>query len=370
MSLSFDILRPEDLLSVTVQAVNLKLDTSLPAQPRLVRQHPGQAAYLVFVFAPQAIAEQAYFETAAVPQPGFNPPPSNPPLPPPQSLPTDPDALSMPGGAAVRMAGSSRLVFRLPATLHAVAYSIAGLLDWSQLEPVLPLAATVMPGASGRPGEPAPPIAAPGPLETALELPYRLIISPNLMPGGAAPGWVHSSGPVRHAARAELWHTRLGRRTGSGGGATEASAAAPVPLRPVWSPDFEATGPLPDPPPDASPRWAMSARDRDQIVILSAGFSGYTLTDPDGTHQYVPAPLDADRLFLSALGGWLTSRGAWPYPVSYTYPVPGSQRLAGAVVHPEERPRAVADTLDRGTGPDRMGSHRHPGPRSLCTDRL
>lgn len=69
-------------------------------------------------------------------------------------------------------------------------------------------------------------------------------------------------------------------------------------------------------------RSSTSASDRDQIVILSAGFSGYTLTTPDLVeHPYVPTPVNAERLFLSALGGWLTSRGSWAYPVTFHYPL-------------------------------------------------
>jgi hypothetical protein len=316
MQLTLTIVRPDDLLVLSVQAVNLRLDTSQPNPPRLVRDTPGGAAYLVYVFPPQSIAEQAFFETASVKQPGYNPPPAMPPLPGPPALPGGPDTLLPPGSVASLTAGQSRLVFRLPSSLAEVEYSIAGLLDWSQLEPVLPAAAGVLPGASGGPSGP-PPIAAPGSLETSLELPYRLMMSPNVMPGGVLPGWEHAAAPVLHAGRAELWHTRLGqlRRAGAKIQFTEASEASPVPLRAVWSPDFVANGPLP--PQDTTFRTAMVASDRDQIVILTSGFSGYTLTGTTGAQPYVPVPVDASRVFLSALGGWLTSRGAWLYPVSY-----------------------------------------------------
>jgi hypothetical protein len=326
MPVNLEVLRPDDLLAIGVQTVNLKLDSSQPGQPRLVREKPGEPAYLIFTFPSQSIAEQAFFETASVQQPGFNPPQVTPPLSPPPTLPPCPDSLPLPGAAAAVMAGTSRLAFQLPASLEAIDYTIAGLLDWSPLEPVLPAAARVLPGATSAPGEQPPAIAAPAELETALELPYRLIGSPNVTPGGGIPAWTHASGLVVRAGRAELWHTRLGRQHRAGGQATitEASQTSPVPIRAVWSPDFVADGPLPSPPPpptgSASLRVAMSDSDRDQIVILSAGFSGYTWTDPhDVAHPYVPAPADASQLFLSSLGGWLTARGAWPYPVSYTY---------------------------------------------------
>jgi hypothetical protein len=312
--LTLSILRPDDLLVLSVRAVNLRLDTSAPDRPRLARDAPGEAAYLVYVFPPQSIAEQAFFETAAVTQqPSFNTPPG-PPQPP-----TTADPLVAPGGVAAWVAGTSRLVFRLPSGLTEIEYSIAGLLDWAQLELVLPAAAQVLPGAaSGQSGP--PPIAAPGSLETSLELPYRLMMSPNLMPGDVQPGWEHAAAPVLHAGRAELWHTRLGRLERSGGQLqfTEASPASPVPMRAVWSPDFVADGPLPpDDPTHPYPRTAMAASDRDQIVILTSGFSGYTLTKTTGPQPYLPVPVNASRVFLSSLGGWLTSRGAWADPVSY-----------------------------------------------------
>src|SRR6478672_3867347 len=95
MPLWVDILRPEDLLALSVQAVNLRLDTSAPGRPRLVRDVPGEAAYLVYVFPPQSIAEQAFFATAKISQqPSFNTPPG-PPAPP-----TTGDPLSAPGSVA------------------------------------------------------------------------------------------------------------------------------------------------------------------------------------------------------------------------------------------------------------------------------
>ena len=132
----------------------------------------------------------------------------------------------------------------------------------------------------------------------------------------------------------------------------EASADNPLPVRVVWSPDFVADGPLPDRSTDNVPfRSSTSASDRDQIVILSAGFSGYTLTTPDHVeHTYVPKPVNAERLFLSALGGWLTSRGSWLLPVTYRFvpihrPITGdrpaaAERRRARRLWPSRRPRA------------------------------
>ena len=319
MAVNFDILRPEDLLAITVAGINLRLDAPAHGTPRLVREKPG-AAYLIFQFPPQAIFEQASFELTQVQSPSFNPPQANPPVPPQPPPPVQSENPPPAGGTGARMTGPSRLVFRWPDELAAVDYDVASLLDWSRFEPVLPPAASILPGGTTAPGMPGPPpISEPGALDTALELPYRLIISPNVMHGGVVPAWSHASQPVTHAGRAELWHTRLGQARGApgtGGRVTEASSASPVPFRAVWSPDFLSAGVLPGHDEDDVPftHGAMSERDRAQIVILSSGFNAYTLAP---STPYVPQTAEAQALFLSALGGWLTSRGAWPYPVSY-----------------------------------------------------
>jgi hypothetical protein len=286
MDLTIHVLRPDDLVALTVEATNLRLDTSDPANPQLVRRSQAQPALLVYRFSPQSVSEQAYFQTAVVTPPPFNPPPSNPALPPPPPLPSGSETPQPPGDTQARMSGESRLVFRLPAHRTGIPYSIAGLLDWAGLEPVLPPAAEVPPGDRHVPGGAPPVIAEPGQLQTALELPYRLVLAPNAS-AHALPAWLHSATPVDHAGRTELWHTRLGSAAGQPGGAlaepVEASAEHPLPVRAVWSPDYVANGPLPDHATDDVPfRSATSARDRDQIVILSAGFSGFTVTDTGG----------------------------------------------------------------------------------------
>jgi hypothetical protein len=333
MAVNFDILRPDDLLALQVEGINLKIEVPHPGSPRLVRERPGESAYLVFQFAPQSIAEEASFELSQVQPPTFNPPQANPQVPPQPTPPGTSESPPAVGATGVRMAGPSRLVFRWPDQLDAVDYDIAGLLNWSQFELVLPKAANVLPGAVAASGKSGPAIGEPAALETALELPRRLIISPNLMPGGDLPAWTHASQPVVNAGRAELWHTRLGRVHGTGGAFTEASSLAPVPFRAVWSPDFIAAGALPGHDGDNEPfEAAMSARDRAQIVILSSCFDGYTLTGANGTTKpYVPVPANAQSLFLSALGGWLLSRGAWSYPVTYNAP-PGAVELTGTTL--------------------------------------
>ena len=66
-----------------------------------------------------------------------------------------------------------------------------------------------------------PPLDEPKITETAIEMPYRLIISPNQY--GA---WAHASTPISSPAeRTELWHTRLGRRPSAAEPIDETAAA-------------------------------------------------------------------------------------------------------------------------------------------------
>lgn len=293
-TLVFDALRPDDLLFVQFEARNLRLDVSDAADPRLVVADTSKRAYLAVHFPPQSIFERAYFETAANI--------SNPPGPP---LPGTGETPDPPGSVPRRIAGTSRLVFRLPSSLHELPFRLDALLDWSSFE--LMLSPTAL-GTSA-----PPPLAAPTALETALELPYRLVVAP----ATRKVGWVHARDPITHAGRTELWHTRLARQTASGKPRLEeASSTHTLPLRAIWSPDFVDHAPLAGTDPF---RGAMSATDREQIVILTSGTQGYYVpTVGGGATPWVPEPVQASRLYLSSLGGWLASEGRWPSPPSYT----------------------------------------------------
>ncbi len=318
MALTIDVLRPDDLLTLTIEAQNLRLDATNPKQPMLVVDDPSSPAYLIITFPPQSIAEKAYFEVGN-PQPPFNNPPSGTP-----PLGSSNDPLDPAGQTPSRMSGPSRLVFRLPKSVTKIPYQLQSLLNWSNLTLVISTVAE---------GQPSPlPITEPGPLETALELPYRLILSPG---NGAA--WVNSLAPVTYAGRTELWHTRLAKviKVTANKKVTtsfqEASSQKPLGLRAIWSPDFEDHQALPSHSLDDSPFLTLSpltSRDRAQIVILTSGTDGYyTLLSGNLPGPWKPTPIEASRLFLSALGGWLTSRGNWwPLPVyevpRFKFPIP------------------------------------------------
>lgn len=137
---------------------------------------------------------------------------------------------------------------------------------------------------------------------TAIELPWRLRLSPT-----ANGRFVSRPHPFAVNGRTELWHMRLVRKASAkAGGATESTRDPPT-TRAIWSPDWPEALSLDQPDIDQPFASGMSRRARAEIVARSAD---YTLTKADGG-AYVPSPLTTRRLELSALGGSLDLEGVW-----------------------------------------------------------
>ncbi len=141
----------------------------------------------------------------------------------------------------------------------------------------------------------------PRPDETAIEAPYRLIVSPSVL-GGFAHVVEPQAAPT-DPDRVELWHSRLGvRREDADGVVTIDERADPQRIiRAVWARDKEG-----DQPPAF--RMSLDGLDRTMLVRQSA--------DPSIT---VPQPVSAERLALSSLGAWLDLQGRWdikPYALA------------------------------------------------------
>ncbi|MGI8809944.1 MAG: hypothetical protein ACR2KK_19295 [Acidimicrobiales bacterium] len=173
------------------------------------------------------------------------------------------------GQVVARPASPSRIVVEPPGT--DVEYTLEALLR-------------LFLGAAQRTGPPTSfPVDDPAfwamPGVTSLELPAGLVLSPEV-----DCRWAHADKPFRptlpaappdqaRATRTELWHTRLAPDTQ--GAKMRARAVSHTP------------GELPGP---------LSADHRRGLVMRGRGAS---------------APLEVDRLMLSALGGWLGVRGEW-----------------------------------------------------------
>ena len=136
--------------------------------------------------------------------------------------------------------------------------------------------------------------------ETAIEAPYRLIISPSVL-GGFAHALAPESAPT-DPDRVELWHSRLGiRREDADGIVTVDERADPQRIvRAVWARDKEGQEPTQAPDPPEPFRMSLDGFDRVMLVRQSA--------DPQIT---VPQPVSAERLALSSLGAWLDLQGRW-----------------------------------------------------------
>jgi hypothetical protein len=314
-----EIVRPDDLLCLRVDATNLRLDLDDPAEPALIIDDAEQPAYLIVTFPPQTIVEEAFFESSTLtPPPGDKPKKDT-------AAPIVSPAL---GKARARIGGTSRLVLRVPSGKR-IPYTTEGLLDWRDLElsvsPIADMPDTPTPQQVGAVPGIKPPVAT----ETAIELPYRLVLSPS-----HAMAWVHARGLKTNGGHTELWHTRLAHRD-EAGHIVPISRLNPASLRAIWSPDydpdrFEASDPPVIGEPDKDWNWppgvlaAMTPSDRHEIVVLTSAFHGYIkgFTDdqpPSVDYStFVPTPIHAEQLILSGLGGWLKSRGQWSPPMPWT----------------------------------------------------
>jgi hypothetical protein len=291
------VLRPDDFLALSFEFSNLCLKYK-HGEGVLQRIDLNKPGILIARFPPQSIAEQAFLEGANSA--------SSEPL-------TEAPVES-------RLSGGSRLAFEVA---NEIPFTLSGLLGWKVLKPSL---SSLAQPAGGKPGptEPQLPEAPPLPTQTAIELPYRLYLSPN-----SFSFWEHrdqeneskvasktpqdtaltkgddcSLGTRRH----ELWHARLGSKD-----------SKQQNVRAIWSWDYD-PDPTKRPPMDNKPfRMSMARPDRHEIVHLSADFkliNGGASPSPCSPYAsaYDPVPIQVSRLMLSSLGGWLDSRGAWPIP--------------------------------------------------------
>jgi hypothetical protein len=149
---------------------------------------------------------------------------------------------------------------------------------------------------------------------TALELPYRLILSPT-----PASRWHHPTKAVTRNGRTELWHTRLTSTT------KDVGPDGPTRVRALWSDDYKAPEPdLSNPnktvlDPQAVQRandnlpfrMSLDPLDRLMLVALMSGFDLRTKQD----RTYHPLTADSRRLQLSSLGALLEVEGQWDPPL-------------------------------------------------------
>ena len=319
------LLRTEDLLSFDLEFVNLSLVSAKRSRNifqiifgskrarrfYLAKKDNNADALLIAHFPPQHIAEESFFEATEHGDKVYPPP--------------------------VRsiLAGPTRLVFQVPKTVEQIAYDVPALLDWAKYSLRVP------PVAMPRDESTDAVIGEPSPSETSIELPYRLILSPN-----RHAAWIHSNSPVgreqilqgpgdqpetkQRVVWTELWHTRLGVRLGD----SEPNEFNDYykTVRAVWLRDQGGPNPKPDEclparkPPEFSKEpeadecersgneflRSMTAQDRNEIVQLTSNFRDLKTGPADAKVKYDPLPIEIEKLFLTSLGGTITSHVSWP----------------------------------------------------------
>lgn len=273
--------RRDDFLFLQVDGYNVVIKGQ-----RLFRTGRGTPT-IVVTHLPQHLTEQAFLD------------PAKPPKWPGPTTPGKSDAL---------LAYPSRLAFTFPSGVNFIPLTLASLLDWSQLDPSLTPVGRVeesvraqdVPRSNGRHGRPRvlrgspPSLRAPKATETAIELPWHLVISPT-----SSGKWSHPVGVIERAGWTELWRTRLAARAA-------VAAADGGSIRAVWNYDTLSNG---KPtlskgtiPSDSHDPFltSLSSSDRYEIVRATSDFSV-------GGRADIPA----SKLWLSARSGFLDSDGHW-----------------------------------------------------------
>jgi hypothetical protein len=270
------VLRVDDLIDLRIEAPNCKLRPK-KAPTNIVA---GADALLILHFPPQHIAESVLDAVKEhVPENGD------------VSTATEPADLP---ATVHRAAAPSRLVFEVPKGTQ-IPFTVEGVLAAaSTLVLKVSPNATPAPGPDGPPKPTGPAPKPPAADETAIEAPYRLIVSPSEL--GAfqhplLPAVTAEDGGKR--TRVELWHSRLTVRPDKDGTVDDTQRI----VRAVWTPDKEDPNATTDP-------WGLTSltpKDRNAIVEQTSG----------RTASAAATPLTVKDFALSTLGAWVDWTGSW-----------------------------------------------------------
>lgn len=329
--LSVTLLRPYDLLSLELRYYNFTLTGN-------TLQKKGNPAYVVVVFQPQSLSEQAWKEEQ-------------------NSI----ESPTVPG--KILIGGESRLVFSIPATISSIPLDVKELLAWEKYDLAVNERAKQPAGKVLIKTVPNPkiekiqnkinkaarikkiltargitkdekeilnrvlvaeennsradailrarenivalakdPVGPLTELETSLEVPMRLYLSPT-----SIAGWSHISklnpdtGIIKETNRLfELWHTRMGTKTKNGTVDESPLTIKQRIVRAMWADDAnkDYTAPVIAKNDNFLGLTSMSNKDRHRIVHESSNYQ---------IPGFVPQPIKAYKLFLTTLGAWLDS---------------------------------------------------------------
>jgi hypothetical protein len=230
---SYLLVRPEDHLILGCDLVGCTL---APAPGPVSATATGPGAQLVVTFPPQHVAEELQEVTAT----------------------------TAPASGVWRavLAGPSRIAVSLPEAA-SFPLTISGVLAALGQYPVIS-------NASG----------------TAIEAPWRVVMTPLPAPGGAALHALHSAQPLDLGGVTGMWHTTIGPPPTSSGGQDPPPAGPALQLTPA---DREAAA-------ASDPPFTISLVQEDRVRLVTEAAQQPALAGPLG---------------LSALGAWLRAWGSW-----------------------------------------------------------
>lgn len=243
-TVAFWFRRADDQIELRFTFLNARFASAAQRPYALHKADSSKPLLARIEFPPQHLLERAFFEDA-----GNTDPPTEPPV-------------------QAQLSRPSRLVFEAPVREDGrFPLTERNLLNWTTWRPLL--VPEVRPTAA---------IAPPNDLQTSIELPSRIVLSP-----GVSDRWAAAGHPVMVEDRSELWHARL----------VAASADASPTVRAVWSDDFGHGGG------EDCYRTPMSPDDRNDLVLISHA------------EEAKPEPIEPKMLALTSLGGWLELDKSW-----------------------------------------------------------
>ncbi|MDO9042423.1 MAG: hypothetical protein Q7U64_08795 [Desulfocapsaceae bacterium] len=260
-------LRPHDLLFLLFRFLNLRLKTKGDVA-RLVKQGTAPPR-MVVVFPPQSIGEQSFLEKENT---------------------ANNEKVTVP--ATSRLSGQSRLVFDME---NGVPFNLESLLDWTDTNNAL-IGPHLAPTAGATVASTVS-ICKPDGDETAIEAPFRLVISPD------ENGVWNRERKEDLRPNVELWHKRLNK-----------SGDEFPKIRAIWThdPSFDPNAAAKEPKPidpNAPDPYDPNDYEPFKLASLSCNDRGYIVTN-----SVRDEAVTARRLMLSSLGAWLDLHKIWDNP--------------------------------------------------------
>ena len=301
--------RAADMIDITLRFRNVAISQPKPGTRLLTKANSGIPAYMIAEFGPQHVAEEALFMEGESVDPGAGIDAATGEI-----GPTDPSVRAPYGTGNLfaspptfqyhralplraRFASPSRLVFELDTSRgRAIPFTVSGLLDWTNRSFIPSLVNVADLGQTYVAGIPMP-LVAPTSVQTAIEFPYGLVLSPT-----STGDWFSRGEPFNGGTtRTEVWSASLAENE-------RGPRFTGEPMRAVWTTEGDyPLHPAPIQPPTASanPGFLTLPTQHDKWQLVRK-----TTDRPVTKYGRGPAPSLKARTFrVSALGATVDLQG-------------------------------------------------------------